>query len=85
MLPPTPKESFSGKPTPEMLAGVYLCVEAEEDLSVRPYQQAEPSGAAPGQGPESPTTERLAGVYLCVEGQEDTTVHARAACPATRP
>jgi hypothetical protein len=65
-----------------MLAGVYLCVEAEEDLTLRPYQPGTPTAAAGRRG-ALPTTDQLAGVYLCVEGPEDLTIHPRSAAPGT--
>ena len=83
MIPTAPEESFSGGPTPEMLAGVYLCVEAEEDFTVRPYQSGAPSAATAGHRGKLPTPDQLAGVYLCVEGPEDLGVYPRSAAPAT--
>jgi hypothetical protein len=66
-----------------MLAGVYLCVEAEEDFTVRPYQSGAPSAATAGHRGKLPTPDQLAGVYLCVEGSEDLRVYPRSAAPAT--
>jgi len=74
MFPPAPDNSFSDKPTPERLAGVYLEVAAEEDLTVRPYQAPQPPAASTANGPEPVTADQLAGVYLHVEAPEDLTV-----------
>jgi hypothetical protein len=63
-----------GGPTTEALAGRYVLIETEEDLSETPC-------AIPGQKPvptctdaRGPTPDDLAGVYLQVEGEEDLTV-----------
>jgi hypothetical protein len=75
MLPPARDESCSGGPTPEMLAGVYLEVEAEEDLTIRPCQLPETFPESIPNGMERPSTDQLAGLYLHVEAPEDLTVH----------
>src|SRR5262245_60218452 len=72
VIPPIQNETPREGPTPEMLAGIYPCVEAEEDLSVRPCQLPQPAAV---NGAERPTQDQLAGVYLRVEGPEDLTVH----------
>src|SRR5262249_8714776 len=72
LMPPTQNESPTGGPTREMLAGVYVRVEAEEDLTLRPCQPPQPAAS---NGEERPTVDQLAGVYVCVEGPEDLTVH----------
>src|SRR5262249_27987406 len=72
VIPPIQNETPQEGPAPEMLAGVYLYVEAEEDLTVRPCQPPQP---AADNGAERPTQDQLAGVYLRVEGPEDLTVH----------
>jgi hypothetical protein len=83
MIPTAPDQPPAGGPTPEMLAGVYLCIESEEDLTLRPYQQPQPNAAALGITAELPTTDHLAGVYLCVEGPEDLAVYPRSTPTAT--
>jgi hypothetical protein len=77
MLPPTRDESNSGEPTPEMLAGLSVRIEAEETLTVRPFQAPQPPAGPATNGAERPSTEQLAGVYVEVEGPEDLTVHPR--------
>ncbi len=64
-------------PTPEMLAGVNVLVEAEEDLTVVPCRAPKPP--APGAAETVPTTEDLAGHNILVEGHEDLTVHESSA------
>jgi hypothetical protein len=57
-----------------MLAGVYLCVEAEEDFTVRPCKP--PEAASPlANGSSPPTPDQLAGVFLPVEAAEDLAVY----------
>lgn len=72
------------RPTPEMLAGVYLAIAAAEDHSIQPSrpaavaEQTVPNGTAP------PTTDQLAGVYVEVEAAEDLTVRPRPSIAPTR-
>jgi hypothetical protein len=70
---PPKTDLHSNAPTPEMLAGVFLQVEGDEDLSVVPCRP--PEQAAPGAETAIPTTEDLAGHYVLVEGVEDLTTH----------
>jgi len=74
MILPTRDESCSGVATPEMLAGITVRVEAEEDLTVRPYQPPQTPTHSAANGAERPTAEQLAGVYVLVEAPEDLTV-----------
>ena len=74
MILPASGESCSGSVTPEMLAGVYVRVEAEEDLTVRPYQSPRSATHSNANGAARPTADQLAGVYLHVEASEDLTV-----------
>ena len=60
-------------PTTQMLAGVFLQVEANEDLSVAPCRAPDPSARIANE--VAPTTEQLAGRYLLVEAVEDLSVH----------
>ena len=71
MLPRTPQDSCSGRPTPEMLAGRYVEIAAEEDLTVQPYQ---PPQAVESTAPARPASDQLAGVSIVIEGDEDLTV-----------
>ena len=73
MILPAWDESCSGVVTPEMLAGVYVRVEAEEDLTVRPYQPPRTPTHSTANGAERPTADQLAGVYVHVEAPEDMT------------
>ncbi len=77
MILPAGDESCSGVATPEMLAGVYVQVEAEEDLTVRPYQPPQTPSHSVAHGAERPTADQLAGVYFHVEASEDLTVQPR--------
>ena len=79
MIPPAQDKSCSEVPTSEMLAGLSVRVEAEEDLTVRPCWPPQPPVCPAASGGEQPTTDQLAGVYLQVEGPEDLTVRPRAA------
>jgi hypothetical protein len=81
MISPARDESCSGVLTPEMLAGLSVRVEAEEDLTVRPCQPPQPPAGPAANDTEQPTSDQLAGVYLHVEAPEDLTVHPRAAAP----
>ena len=60
-------------PTTQMLAGVFVQVEADEDLSVVPCRSPDP--AARIANDVAPTPEQLAGRYLLVEAVEDLSVH----------
>ncbi len=84
MTPGEPHDSSSIGPTPEMLAGLYVCAEGVEDLAVRPYAQPESSANGAGKCALVPTPERLAGLYLAVEGPEDLAVYS-AVGRSTRP
>jgi hypothetical protein len=64
-------------PTPDMLAGLSVRVEAAEDFAVRPYQPPQPPASTATNGAEHPTVDQLAGVYLLAEAPEDLTVHPR--------
>lgn len=77
MILPAWDESCSGAATPEMLAGVTVRVEAEEDLTVRPYQHPQTPTLSTANGAERPTADQLAGVYLHIEAPEDLTVQPR--------
>jgi len=66
-----------------MLAGVYLEIAAEEDLTVRPYQPPQPAADSTADGPMPPTTDQLAGIYLHIEAPEDLTVYPRAPAAAS--
>ena len=77
MILPAWDESCSGAATPEMLAGVYVRVETEEDLTVRPYQPPQTPPHSTANGAERPTVDQLAGIYLHVEAPEDLTVRPR--------
>lgn len=65
--------AVSKKPTPELLAGIYVLVEGEEDVTSRP--RCVPLPAEADAKPIVPTKEELAGHYLLVEGVEDLTEH----------
>lgn len=59
--------------TTQMLAGVFLYVAGNEDLSVAPCREPDPSARIASE--IAPTTEQLAGRYLLVEAVEDLSVH----------
>jgi hypothetical protein len=77
MILPAWDESCSGVVTPEMLAGVTVRVEAEEDLTLRPYQPPQTPTPLIANGAERPTADQLAGVYFHVEAPEDLSVLPR--------
>ena len=72
MLPPARNDSCSGNPTPEMLAGIYVEIAAEEDFSVLP--RLPPDSSSAGHSPEQPPPAALAGVCVHVEAPEDLSV-----------
>ncbi len=78
MIPPSSQDSCSGVPTPGMLAGVTVQIEAEEDLTVQPCQPPQGPTAPLANGTEPHDTEQLAEVYVEVEAPEDLTVRPRA-------
>jgi hypothetical protein len=55
MIPPVQSELFSGDVLPEMLAGVSVRIEAEEDLTLRPYQAPQPAVPLAANGVTQPT------------------------------
>jgi hypothetical protein len=75
MIPPARDESGLGEATPEMLAGIPVRVEADEDLTVRHSQGPQTPAESTANGAGRPTTDQLAGVYVEVEAPEDLTVH----------
>jgi hypothetical protein len=77
MILPARDETCSEAATSEMLAGVYIRVEAEEDLTVRPYQPPQMPVHSTANGAERPTVEQLAGVYVHVAAREDLTARHR--------
>jgi hypothetical protein len=77
MILPARDEMCSEAATTEMLAGIYVRVEAEEDLTVRPYQPPQTPTHSAANGAERPTADQLAGVYVPVEAPEDLTVQPR--------
>jgi hypothetical protein len=77
MILPGRDESSPETVTPEMLAGVTVRVEAEEDLTVRPYQPPQTPTHSAANGAGRPTADELAGVYCHVEAPEDLTVQSR--------
>jgi len=78
MIPPARDESYSGGPTPEMLAGIYLEIAAEEDCTIRPHKPPQTLADSVADGVKCPTVDQLAGIYLPVEAHEDLTVYPRA-------
>jgi hypothetical protein len=74
MKPPSSHVPTEGCPTPEALAGRYVLIEAEEDLSETPCVIPGQKPAPPCTDAGAPTPDTLAGVYLHVEGEEDLTV-----------
>jgi hypothetical protein len=58
-------------PTIDMLAGLYVYLEGEEDLTIRPRQAPGSPAPAALPGEEQPTPDELAGIYVCVEGEEN--------------
>jgi hypothetical protein len=54
------------RPTPDQLAGVYVCIEGQETMTLG---SAVP-GAQPVSPPLPPTTDELAGISVCIEGEE---------------
>ena len=71
MVPPPRDESCSESATPEMLAGLSVRIEAEEDLAVRAFRPPLP----PTNGTDRPGVDQLAGIYIRIEASEDLTVH----------
>jgi hypothetical protein len=84
MIPPARDESCSGEPTPEMLSGISVRIEAEEDLTVRTRQPPQPQANSANNGTDQPGTDQLAGIYVLVEAPEDLTVHPRTASATGR-
>lgn len=74
MILPAWDESCSGSAPSEMLAGVTVRVEAEEDVTVRPYQPPQTPNHSAANSAERPTADQLAGVYFHIEAPEDLTV-----------
>jgi hypothetical protein len=72
-----------GPPSKDMLAGITIHVEAEEDLTVRPYKKGDPSAFAVDANP--PTIDQLAGRYVLIEADEDLTIRRPDAEDAGRP
>jgi hypothetical protein len=70
MIPTNTNPSGPKEPTPEMLAGVNVRVEAAEDLTIIPCCAPEPT---PSLATSSPSVEQLVGHYILVEGEEDLT------------
>jgi hypothetical protein len=79
MIPPGRSEET---PTPEMLAGVAVEIEAEEDITVRRCQPPQTDQVSGNNGVTLPTVNQLAGVYLDVEAPEDLTVRPASAVPS---
>ena len=74
MIPSSKGVSSSNGITPEMLAGVTVRIEAEEDFTIRPCQAPQTAANAAANGTGRPMTDQLAGVYVQVEAYEDLTV-----------
>lgn len=85
MIPPVRDEPFTGGILPEMLAGVSVRIEAEEDLTIRPYQVPQPPILPATNGAAEPTPDHLAGIYLSVEAAENLTVRPPTAASAQAP
>jgi hypothetical protein len=64
------------RPTPDQLAGIYVCVEAEERVTVPPSNGL-PGQAPPGPVALRPTADELAGIYVCIEAEEGVAVADR--------
>jgi hypothetical protein len=82
---PDRDESCAGSVSPDLLAGISVRIEAEEDLTVRRCQSPQLPREPPANGTEPPSTDQLAGIYLEVEAPEDLTVHPRGAAIAPTP
>ena len=75
MTTPQPPADGSGKPTPDDLAGVPVCAEGKEDVSIRPRRVTCPR---PADSPHAaPTPDYLGGIPVCAEAAEDLTIRPR--------
>ena len=85
MIPPAPNLPCSGQPTPEMLSGLNVRIEADEDFSVRNVQRPQLLADSSANGVGKPSTDQLAEVYVLVEAFEDLTVHPRGVANSPSP
>jgi len=75
MTAPQPPSPGRGRPTPDDLAGVPVCAEGQEDVSIRPRRVTFPR---PAGGPHAaPRSDDLGGIPVCAEAAEDLTVRPR--------
>jgi hypothetical protein len=74
--PQTPPRD-QNEPTPEKIAGVAVCMEGVEDVTVKPRRFPNRLPGSESNGEDKPTPDNLAGVPVSMEGKEDVTFRPR--------